>query len=86
MDPEQVAIDREGVRIIRQRQRLPISHEMYDLMSFGAQTHRGPSFNLPAISTMANDVHYHKSIPGPDIIAQIINQIPSPLRDRLSRR
>jgi hypothetical protein len=82
MDPEQVAIDREGVRIIRQRR--PVS-EMYDLMSFAAQTHRGPSFNFPAISSMRDDVHYHKSMPGPDIITQILNQIPS-LRDRLTRR
>jgi hypothetical protein len=80
MDPEQVAIDREAVNIARAKrfgrpERLPSVH---------AQSHFGPSFNLPAVSTLRDDVYYRESIPG--IISQILAQRPSPLMDRMSRR
>jgi len=83
MDPEQCAIDPEGVRIIRQRR--PRS-DMYDLMSFGAQTHRGPSFNFPAISSMRDDAHYHKSTQGLSIVSQIGAQRRTPLLDLIQGR
>jgi len=125
MDPEQVAVDREAVRIARSeglgraifyRQdrnapnvyerpgKWPATRDISSLPSVAgvvsgpartvhpqrhrplrAQSHLGPSWNLPAILTLRDDVHY-ESMPGPGIISQILSQRPSPLMDRLIGR